>query len=172
MQLKKIVTNAKNIIYTASYEGGGKVDRKDTCEEMPTPEFGEAMQTLSAVVVNVMEVHGSWINGMTVLGFTMSYTANATASMQISYNRQMGDLRKPHKMQTPMFRIDEPQDGDSGSLDIGKDLALLCHTALEQATAYAKGERSQMTFEQFNEENGALAKAESETLCLDGSLDA
>ena len=53
-----------------------------------------------------------------------------------------------------------------GSLEIGKELALLCHTALEQATAYAKGERSQMTFEQFNEENGSLSKLESTTLAL------
>jgi hypothetical protein len=66
-----------------------------------------------------------------------------------------------------MFRIEEAQNGDSGSLEIGKVLATLCHEALEQATAYAKGERSQMTFEQFNEENGALAALESDTLSLD-----
>ena len=166
MQLKKIVTNAKNIIYTASYEGGGKVDRKDTCEELPTPEFSEAMQALSLVVVDVLEGKDSWVNGMTITAFTISRTNNGTASMQIVFTRELGDLRKPHKMTTPMFRIEAPQDGDSGSIEIGGKLALLCCKALEQATAYAQGERSQMTFEQFNEVTGALTAEEADTLQL------
>lgn len=166
MQLKKIVTNAKNIIYTASYEGGGKKDRTDTCEEMPTPEFGQSMQALSAVVWEVLDGKPNWIDGMIIQSFIISRTKNNTASMQITCTRELGDLRKPHKTVTPMFRIDEPQDGDSGSLEIGKELALLCHTAIEEATKYAKGERSQMTFEQFNEENGALAANEASELSL------
>ena len=172
MQLKKIVTNAKNISFTAVYNADSDnveatEERKTTCVEMPTPDFVEALQALTMVVVEVLEVDGSWVNGMTIASFALSYTANETASMQITFTRELGDLRKAHKMSTPMFRIDEPQDGDSGSLEIGKALATLCHRAVTEATLYAKGARDQMTFEQFAELNGALTSNESDTLELD-----
>jgi hypothetical protein len=172
MQIKKITTNAKNISFTAVYNADSDnveatEERKTTCVEMPTPAFGEAMQALTMVVVEVLEVGSDWVNGMTITSFTLSHTKNNTASMQIVFTRQLGDLEKPHKMTTPMFRIDEPQDGDSGSLDIGGKLAGFCHKAVTEATLYAKGDRDQLTFEQFAEATGALTVEESDTLSLD-----
>lgn len=173
MQLISIIDKKNKITFSAEYNAGienvnADESRKVTCPEMPLPEFGEALQGLTVVVCEVMSFPKDYVNGMVIKGFAMSYTKAGTRSMEISFEKQL-DMNggKSHPLKTPMFRIDPPQDGDSGSLDISKKNAELCARAVIEAKNYAHGQRAQMTFAQFAEENGALSKAESDDLTLE-----
>lgn len=165
MNLKSIRKNAKNITFAAEYNADtenveAKEERKVTCQEMPNPEFGEALQALTTVVVDVMSLPKDWVVGMAIAGFSVSYTKQGTKSMQIIFDKaldKMGGIS--HRMNSPMFRIDEPADGEDGSVEIEQKSVTACHSAIREAELYAKGNRSQQTFDQHLEEMKALANS-------------
>lgn len=162
MNLKSIRNNAKNIYFVADYNVDtenveAKEERKITAHEMPNPEFGEALQALTTVVVDVMSFPKDYVTGMAIAGFSISYTKQGTKSMQIIFDKALDKIGgKTHRMSTPMFRIDMPADGEDGSVEIDKKSVKACANALREAELYAKGSRSQMTFDQHLEEVKAM----------------
>jgi hypothetical protein len=168
MQLKKIKQNTKDITYAAKFDTNGVgYDRSEKLPEMPTAAFGQSLQALTSVVVEVLGLEPVYTDGMVIEGFSVSHTKNGTQSMQIDFLKMHdGLVNKTHPQKTMMFRIEDPADGDSGIMEVTKKSATFCHQAIIEAKSYIRGDRAQMTFEQFAEENGALAKAEDETLSL------
>lgn len=168
MKLKSIKRNPKNVIYSALYNTNednleADEERKVICQELPTHELDEAMQNLNLVIIEQLELPKTWVEGLVVHGFTMSYTKHGTASMQIIFSKQLEQTGgKAHQIKTPMFRIERPSDGEDGDIETSADNARRCHEALTQAEMYAQGHRSQMTFDEWNEQNGALSNADSD----------
>jgi len=168
MELKSIKTNKKNIVYTAVYNVGSDnveatEERKVICHELPKDSLGEALQNLNSTVIEVMGFVKDYREGMVVDGFSLSHTKNGTRSMEISFTKQLDNIGgKPHKLKTPFFRIDDPADGENGSVNIEAANVKACKHAIHEAKSYAKGDRSQMTFKQYMQENGALSSADSE----------
>lgn len=173
MELKNIKNNKKNIVFTGVYNEGSdnveaKEERKVTCHEMPNKSFGEALQKLNMAVVEVMGFDKSYVAGMVIDGFSISATKHGTRSMEIIFTKALDSVGgKGHKLKTPFFRIDPPADGENGTVEVDTKAVKFCVEAIHEAESYAKGDRSQMTFEQFNEENGALKLDESEPALIE-----
>jgi hypothetical protein len=89
--------------------------------------------------------------------------------MEVLFTKQLDSVGgKAHKLKTPHFRIDPPQDGENGQVEVSAKVVAFCAAAITEAKNYAKGDRSQMTFDQYNEQNGALKLDESELSLIEG----
>lgn len=148
MQLRSISIDPQAIILkvVANEQHGDSqdvIESKITAEEAPLPEFTAAFAKLPAVYCEIME-HSEWAAGLSIVGLSISRTKAKTRSVILHGKKQL-ELRKDflHPVQSPMVRIDDLAEGESGPVKLSDELVEIIEEAITQAERYMNGERSQ-----------------------------
>lgn len=171
MQLTSIERKKKKITHSHNFMNreGKWTERKDSSPELPKPSFNHALQALTAVIGFVQDVPKEFLNQCIPYKLLITRTKSGTKSAQIFYNRIYEELGTELKEKTPIFRIDQPEEGESGVVIFEKKdrhLLKLVVDVMNEAEAYIKGEREQLTFDEKAEEKSVVT-TEEETNVLD-----
>lgn len=120
-------------------------ERSVTAHEEPLPSLLKAFGALPPVFCEILELPAEYATGLSIYGFTISYTKQGTRSIKLRAKKQLESRSEfLHPLDAPMIQIDKPADGESGEVQI-KDAKLLklVIKAIQEAEKYANGERSQ-----------------------------
>jgi len=120
-------------------------NRKVTAHEIPLKSFDKALQALADVACNILEVGAGYAKGITVLSLGISYTKSGVRSAIIVFNKTIDATGTAHRMQTPMFQIDDGATPDEGRKQCTKQHAAAVDKMIDEAVKYAAGERQQGT---------------------------
>lgn len=141
MKLKKFIRGAKKIAFASIVnpaEDDGDVlateDRAATLRVAPLPELDESLQALVPVIAEVMEWTKTYAVGIVVDAVLLSYTKRGTRSMAIRFLKKLNNLNLQHRMTTPFFRIEGPEEGEEGKVETKH--TELCHAAIMEADRY------------------------------------
>ena len=114
-----------------------------TAHEAPLKSFDKALQALSDVVANVMDVGQDYKKGMVIRSVSISHTKAGTRSVAIAFTKHINATEGVHPMDTPFFQIDDSSTNEEGRKQVSKKHAELVSAAIEEAEAYAEGKRAQ-----------------------------
>ncbi len=149
-------------------DGSRTID--ETSHEAPLKKFDTAMQALTDVVANILELGQGYKKGMVIDSVSISHTKAGTRSASIDFSKHIDAVEHDHPMSTVMFQIDDAPKGEEGRCQCSKKHAELVAEFLERAEDYANGKRQQQMLN-FNSKK-AEAEAEDKTgttpLPLDG----
>lgn len=151
MELKKFSLGTKAIKFAivlnpeTTDENVATEERSVVAHEEPLPSLPKAFGALPPVFCEILELPAEYATGLSIYGFTISYTKQGTRSIKLRAKKQLESRTEfLHPMDAPMIQIDKPADGESGEIQI-KDSKLLklVIKAIQEAEKYANGDRSQ-----------------------------
>jgi hypothetical protein len=127
---------------TLTTQGVEKLDV--TSHEAPLKSFDKAMQALKDVVANILETGQEWKKGVVITSVSISHTKAGTRSVSISFQKEISATEGDHPMDTPMFQIDDAEEGEDGQRrQCSKKHAEQVAEFLDEAESYVKGKRQQ-----------------------------
>ena len=164
MKFVSIEKKKKSIMHKHEFLNGegSWTTRADRSEEIPLQEFSESLQALSEVACEIMSIPQDQRGQLKPYRLTVIRTKNGTRSVQVHFNRTYEELGSEQKEKTPMFRIDKPENGESGVVVLNDDHLKIVNTAISRAEDYINGKRQQMTFEEWEQKHEAIPQKENE----------
>lgn len=161
MQLNSISIDNKSVIMrvTANKETDDTndvVESKITAKEEPLPTLTKAWNALPAVFCEIMELDGSYTEGLTITRMAIRRTKQGTRSVILHATKQL-ECRSEflHEISAPCVQVDKAADGESGAVQLEKKLCAAITKAIHEAEQYMSGNRSQ-TLLNFDEAKAAL----------------
>lgn len=162
MQLNKITIGRKNIKFSVVYnpdsgdETKSEEEHKVTAYEQPLPDLSQSFGELPKVLCEAMAFSKGYISGMVVDQLAIRRTKNGTRAIQLRGLKSLETIGgEPHKITAPWVKIDKPEDGESGEVQLKSPAIELVEAAITAAEAYAQGQRSQELLN-FDEDKAAL----------------
>lgn len=128
---------------TGIKEATGTEERDITAHEAPMKSFDKAIQALTDVAANILEVGEDYKKGMVVKTVAFSYTKKGTRSAAIFFTKELDATETEHRMATPFFQVDDAADGEEGRRQCAKEHAKAIIKVISEAEKYADGERDQ-----------------------------
>lgn len=128
---------------TGIKEATGTEERDITAHEAPMKSFDKAIQALTDVAANILEVGEDYKKGMVVKTVAFSYTKKGTRSAAIFFTKELDATESEHRMATPFFQVDDAADGEEGRRQCAKEHAKAIIKVISEAEKYADGERDQ-----------------------------
>ena len=124
-------------------EATGTEERDITAHEAPMKSFDKALQALTDVAANILELGEDYKKGMVVKTVAFSYTKKGTRSAAIFFTKELDATESEHRMATPFFQVDDAADGEEGRRQCAKEHAKAIIKVISEAEKYADGERDQ-----------------------------
>lgn len=146
MRIHNLTIKEEVIVYAYSVNDGTDSESKMTieCPEAPKPELKEKFALLGPIACRVMGWPPSYAIGMNVYRLALRYTKHGTRSVQFKLEKSVELVGgKPHKLVTPWARIDKPEDGESGSVELTDSEVATIEEAVFEITEYVGGNRGQ-----------------------------
>lgn len=146
MKILKVIRDEDRVQFRHEVQGHKAVEERDhTCHEAPLKSFDDALQSLSDVVVNILELGQGYRKGITVVSVSFSYTKKGTRSAAITFSKELDATNGAHRLTTPLFQFDDAAEGeDSGQRrQCTKKHAELIDVLIVETEKYANGERQQ-----------------------------
>lgn len=140
---QKTVPDPKEPGKTSTKEVTSTEINEITAHEAPLPAFDAALQELSDVVVNVMELGAGYKKGINVGAVSISYDKAGMRTAVISFTKSLDATGSLHPLKTPAFQIDDGKEASTGRRQCAKKHAEAVVELIKQAQRYALGERSQ-----------------------------
>ena len=154
MKIKKFIRESKKIAYTKLVKGRGdqEEEHKITSHDMPLPELTEALESLSGVVVRLLELGGTtWDNELVCKGIeSITETKGGIRTVTLIATRRFSHFVAPIEIKTPAFPIDILEGDSSKKVPNLNDEELdLILAFIHEAQRYIDGNRAQgeMTLE-------------------------
>lgn len=116
-----------------------------TSYDDPEPEFGEAMQSLASIVVDLLGLPEGYTEGLTVSGVSLSYNDTQGRGCVITCLKELAAFNAPLVINTPHLA----EDAEHGPTMPGA-LSRALDELMIRATRFKNGQRQQM--EMFPEE--------------------
>lgn len=142
LKVKRDATSVRIVREVKVHDGAEKHDV--TAHEAPLKKFDLAMQALTDVVANIMELGQDYKKGMVIDAVAISHTKSGTRSVSIDYSKHIDAVEHDHPMSTVMFQIDDAPKGEEGRRQCTKKHAELVAEFLDRAEDYANGKRQQI----------------------------
>lgn len=156
--------------YTVNENSDGASKKSEECPEAPLPELSDKFKALPKIACSIMEWPAKYAVGMDVFKLALRYTKYGTRSVQFKLAKAVEMAAgKPPKITTPWVRIDKPQDGESGSVDLTESQVATIDEAIFEISRYISGERSQQLLNFDQAKAGLQAVADLGKLDLDGT---
>ena len=150
MKLIKIIRESKKIVYTKLVKGRGDQDEehKISSHDMPLPEFHEALQGLSAIVVKLLELDGTpWEKEIICKGIEkISENRSGVRTITLIAMRRFDHFIAPIEVKTPAFPIDILEGDDTKSKkmpNLNDDELNAILDFINEAVRYVDGNRAQ-----------------------------
>jgi len=144
MKLLRIIRDESFVRFIREVTITKGTEKQDiTAHEAPLPSFDKAMQALKEVVVNILDIGNEYKHSMTITAMTISHTKHGTRSVSINFLKTLTATEANHRLNTPMFQIDDSSEGEEGRKQCAKKHGELVAKFIEEAEAYASGERAQ-----------------------------
>lgn len=161
MKLVSVKINKKSIVYAAVFNKdateadsvASKENRTVTCYEVPLPAFDKAMTGLIEPAISFLELPADYKKGVSVVAFSIGETKKGTRSISIEFDKKLDTTGESHRFKTPFIRIDKPVEGEQAKPVADNKSKARIAKAIEAATAYANGDRSQTLLDFKEEEN-------------------
>lgn len=121
-------------------------EHKVIAKEAPLPELISVFGELPPIVCRILRIPVEWAEGLRVFKLSVHRTKQKTRSVSFKFTKVIDlgpNSSKLHTMETLWVRIDPPEVGESGSLEVSEDDQAVIFRALLETERYAKGERSQ-----------------------------
>jgi hypothetical protein len=147
MKLLKVIRNESFVRFVREVTvTKGTEEKQDiTAHEAPLPAFDKALQALSDVAVNILELGQEYKKGVAVVSVSVSHTKAGTRSVSIAFVKTIDATGTEHKLDTPVFQIDDAGKGEEGGQrrQCSKKHAEMVAAFLDEAVKYANGKRAQ-----------------------------
>ena len=137
LNIRKIRRSAKKLSFVFL---NGEEEHSASYKDNPLPTFGPSLDALAPLVCELCELPRDYIVGLTVSGLTLCESGKVECVTIVAKKEIAGNSR-PFNIATPLIPIDQPEEGEGSHLTIAQ--AILVETALEEASKYIRGERSQ-----------------------------
>lgn len=147
MRLLKIIRNESFVRFVREVTiTKGTEEKQDiTAHEAPLPSFDKALQALTDVAANILEVGQDYKKGMAIVSVSISHTKAGTRSVSIAFVKKIDATGTDHRLDTPVFQVDDAGKGEEGGQrrQCSKKHAELVADFLDEAVKYANGKRAQ-----------------------------
>lgn len=146
MNISKFEISPKEIKFSFDEQTDQGV-RTVTCRstDAPLASLRPALEGLSDVVADLLELDPEWAGAGLVTGVQIKYSAAGTRALQLVFVRSVAVGLVSFK--TPFFLLDEPAEDEEGSCPLHPHLKDKCLAALAEVEKYVNGERQQMTLD-------------------------
>lgn len=166
MQLNRISISPKSVTMSVSANKetddiNDLVESKITAKEEPLPTLTKAWDGLKKVFVSILELPDDYVDGLTVTTLSIRRTKAGTRSVTMEATKQL-ECRQSflHTLTTPCVQIEASADGESGAVEIEKNLAEAVMKAIHESERYMEGERSQQLLDFDKAKAGLQAVAD------------
>lgn len=145
MKILKVTRDDSSVQFRHEVQGHKAIEERDhTCHEAPLKAFDTALQNLSDVAVNILELGQAYKKGIVIIALALSYTKKGTRSATIVFSKEIDATKGTHRMTTPAFQFDDAAEGEDGQRrQCTKKHAEMIQAMVDETEKYANGERQQ-----------------------------
>lgn len=166
MQLNRIAISPKSVTMSVTAnketdEINDQIESKITAKEEPLESLSKAWDELKQVFTSILELPDNYVDGLSITTLSIRRTKAGTRSVMMEAAKQL-ECRQSflHTLTTPCVQIEPSADGESGAVEIEKNLAAAVMKAIHESERYMEGERSQQLLDFDKAKAGLQAVAD------------
>lgn len=134
------LTKTRRFIQISYMHGDEKLTIKSN--ENPLPEFGQAIDALQPLVCHIMQLEGTYCEGLIIIGASIGSLRDAR-TISIHAKKSLAQSTKLMKLDTPPVLLEAPKTEGVVTPPLDTMQVMLVDTLVEEAKRYVRGERAQ-----------------------------